>query len=118
LLFLTGSVTVYVFERLGNSWEESFRFSPDDGTVDYLFPPEINVGAPVALGGDSEEATLLAVGLPGFPDWSGDLDPAMIGMNPHQIAEFAEHALSDRRSGTVYVFGRDDEWKLATTGNA
>lgn len=117
LLFLTGSVTVYVFERLGNSWEESFRFSPDEGAVDYLFPPEINVGAPVALGGDAEEATLLAVGLSGFPDWSGNLDPAMIGMNPMQIAEFAENAVSNRQSGAVYVFGRDDEgnWQQQAT---
>ena len=117
LLFLTGSVTVYVFERLGNSWEERFRFSPDGGTVDYLFPREINVGAPVALGGDFKEATLLAVGLSGFPDWSGDLDPAMIGMNPMQIAEFAENAVSNRRSGAVYVFGRDDEghWQQQAT---
>lgn len=116
-VFLTGSVTIFIFERLGNSWEESFRFSPDDGTVDYLFPPEINLGASVALGGDSGRANLLAIGLPGFPDWSGNLDPAMIGMNPLQIAEFAEHAVSNRRSGAVYVFGRDDEghWQQQAT---
>ena len=41
----------------------------------------------------------------------------MIGMNPMQIAEFAENAVSNRRSGAVYVFGRDDEghWQQQAT---
>jgi hypothetical protein len=117
LLFLTGSVTVYVFERTGNSWEESFRFVPDDGIVEYLFPLEINVGAPVALGGDSEDTTLLAAGLSGFPDWSGDLDPALIGLRPEQISEFAEHAVSNRRSGAIYIFEKSEDrsWQQQAT---
>jgi hypothetical protein len=66
--FLTGQVSVYVFERAGEAWEESFRFNPEGEEVDFLFLREVNVGAFVALGGFSGQANLLAVGLPGFPD--------------------------------------------------
>lgn len=117
LLLLKGSVAVYVFERTGNSWQESFRFVPDDGKVDYLFPEAINVGTSVTLGGEAGQADLLAVGLPGFPDWSGDLDENQIGLNADYISEFAEVAVSDRRSGAVYIFGQsaNSRWHQQAT---
>jgi len=114
---LTGSVAVYLFERVGTSWEESLRFLPDDGKVDYLLPGAINVGASVTLGGESGGADLLAVGLPGWPDWSGDLDENQIGLSPEHISEFADFGVSSRRSGAVYIFGRGDEvgWQQHAT---
>jgi hypothetical protein len=114
---LTGSVAVYIFERVGTSWEESLRFLPDDGKVDYLFPGALNVGASVTLGGESGGAELLAVGLPGWPDWSGDLGENQIGLKQEYISEFADFGVSSRRSGSVYIFGRGNEgdWQQHAT---
>lgn len=112
---LTGNVTVYVFERNGDDWKESFRFTPEDSDADVLFFGEVNVGASVALGGVSGQAKLLAVGLPGFPDWSGVQDHiGMFGVSPEQIPEFPK---SNRETGAVYIFERTEKggWtQLAT----
>jgi len=112
-MFLTGKVIVYVFERTGNTWQQSFRFIPEDSDKDLLFPREVNVGASVALGGESGQANLLAIGLPGFPDWTGDLDVALLGVEPEKI-EFPE---SNRKTGAVYIFerGEDGGWKPQST---
>jgi hypothetical protein len=105
---LTGNVTVYVFERDGDAWKESFRFIPEGGEGDFLFLHEsLNVGASVALGGESTRANLLAIGLPGFPDWSGVQDHiGMFGVSPEEIPEFPE---SNRKTGTVYIFERVED---------
>ena len=110
---LTGSVAVYVFERRGDAWEESFRFVPDDGRVDYLFEKAFHLGASVALGGGSDRADLLAVGLPGFADWTGDLGEAWVGANPWQVPDFPP---SPRQAGEVFLFARsaDGRWGFQT----
>ncbi len=96
---------VYVFERAGNIWKESFRFSPEGSEGDFLFLREVNVGASVALGGFSGQANLLAVGLPGFPDWSGVQDQiGMFGVSPEN-PEFPE---SHHKTGAVYIFEREE----------
>jgi hypothetical protein len=114
---LTGSVGTYLFEGVGSSWEETLRFLPDDGKVDCLFPGAIHVGASVTLGGEPGGAKLLAVGLPGWPDWSGDLDENQIGLSQEFISEYARFGVSSRRSGAVYIFGRGDEggWQQQAT---
>ena len=100
LLLLSGIVTVYLFERIDNTWRESFRFVPEDGEKDFLFLPGENVGASVALGGTVGKANLFAIGLSGFPDWTGELDPSLLGPNPdHSKIPFSSH-----KSGAVYIF--------------
>jgi hypothetical protein len=108
-LLLPGKVIVYIFERNGDAWGESFRFTPEEGEVDLLFLPEVNVGASVALSGEADQANLLAIGLPGFPDWTGDLDPSLIGVDADK-PEFPE---SYRKAGGVYTFERGETggWK-------
>lgn len=105
---LSGSVVVYLFERTGTDWQERFRFSPDGEDTDLLFYGELNIGASVALGGTLERADLLAVGLPGFPDWTGDLVPLLIGTNPNP----PEFPISNRQTGAVYLIKRAEngEW--------
>jgi hypothetical protein len=97
---LSGNVVVYVFERADGVWQESFRFEPE-GQTDIVYLPEVNVGASVALGGESGTAILLAVGLPGFPEWSEvkEVD-LMFGADPARIPEFPE---SNRQYGAVYL---------------
>lgn len=92
---LTGNAVVYVFERAGNEWQESFRFAPE-GEEDVAFYQELNIGASVALSGDSGQADLLAIGLPGFPDWSelGD-DSFFFGSDPEQAPAF-RHPIARR----------------------
>ena len=108
---LSGSVAVYIFDRKGDAWEESFRFVPDDGSVDYLFEKAINIGASVALGGSSDRADLMAVGLPGFADWTGDLGEAWVAANPAQLPEYPP---SPRQVGEVFLFARggDGRWSF------
>jgi hypothetical protein len=104
---LSGNVIVYVFERGGENWQESFRFAPE-GEADILFLREVNMGASVALSGDSGQANLLAVGLPGFPDWSGVEEHALIfGAVPRDSPEpIPTFPTSQRQSGAVYLFER------------
>jgi hypothetical protein len=111
--FMTGYVTVYVFERAGHAWEESFRFTPEGEDLDLLFLPEANVGAAVGLGGGAGEANLLAIGLPGFPDWTGELDVGLVGVNPDPV----EYPDSHRKSGAVYIFerGENGRWNPQAT---
>jgi hypothetical protein len=110
---LSGNVTVYVFEWTGDAWEESFQFSPKE-EAELLFFREVNVGASVALGGESEQANLLAIGLPGFPDWSEVREHALFGAgNPDQTPVFPA---SNRQTGAVYLFERaGDDWRGQTT---
>jgi hypothetical protein len=97
---LSGNVVVYVFERADGVWQESFRFEPE-GQTDIVYLPEVNVGASVALGGESGTAILLAVGLPGFPEWSEVKEhDLMFGADPARIPEFPE---SNRQYGAVYL---------------
>jgi hypothetical protein len=114
-LVLTGNVVVYIFERTGDAWQETFRFAPE-GEADILFFSEVNVGASVALSGQSGQANLLAVGLPGFPDWSGIQEHNLMfgaGPGPDQIPEFPT---SNRQSGAVYLLERVGEgWNQAVT---
>jgi hypothetical protein len=111
--FLTANVIVYLFERVGSTWEESFQFVPDGDQVDYVFPYELYVGASVALGGSSSQANRLAVGLPGFPDWSGaDVRPLVgFGSNTTKLPE------SRRQYGSVYILerGEDGGWSQQVT---
>jgi hypothetical protein len=111
---LAGSVAVYVFERRGDAWQESFRFVPDDGRLDYLFEKAFHLGASVALGGGSDRADLLAVGLPGFADWTGDLGEAWAGANPWQLPKYPP---SPRQAGEVYLFARSEagRWSVVAT---
>jgi hypothetical protein len=119
-LVLTGKVVVYVFEQIGGTWQETLRFAPE-GEADILFLPEVNVGASVALGGESGQATLLAIGLPGYPDWSGVQDHGSLfgGVPTEQKPEFPP---SKRQTGAVYLFEQTDNgWRqgvtLAPTGS-
>jgi hypothetical protein len=112
---LSGSVTVYVFERAGADWEERFRFAPDGGQVDYLFLNEVNIGASVALSGADDRAELLAVGLPGFPDWSETRDHRVFGPIPDP--DRPGMPVSDRQAGSVTLFERSEEgaWQPQVT---
>ena len=112
---LTGDVIVYVFERAGDAWKESLRFIPEGAEMDFLFLREMNVGASVTLGGASGQANLLAIGLPGFPDWSGVQEHVgLSGVSPQQKPEFPE---SGHQTGAVYIFGRAEEggWRRQAT---
>ncbi|MBK8900267.1 MAG: hypothetical protein IPM53_03720 [Anaerolineaceae bacterium] len=100
---LSGTVMVYVFERMGDVWEVSFRFAPEEGDADLLFFPEVNVGASVALSGEANGANRLAIGLPGFPDLTGGLNPALAGGNLEEMPAFPP---SNRQTGAVYLFER------------
>ena len=92
---LSGNVVVYVFERTRGAWQESFRFTPEEGDADLLFFREVNFGASVALGGESGQANLLAIGLPGFPDWSEVREHTLFGAgNPDQIPVFPARRLA------------------------
>jgi hypothetical protein len=96
-------------------YHKTFGFIPEEGEGDLLFLPELNVGAFVALGGESTRANMLAVGLPGFPDWSGVKDHiGMFGVSPEEIPEFPE---SHRKTGAVYIFVRaqDGGWSQQAT---
>ena len=114
---LSGNVIVYVFERTGNAWEESFQFSPE-GEAELLFFREVNVGASVTLGGESGQANLLAIGLPGFPDWTGELNPFLFGVPLEQVSpeQLPEFPASNRQTGAVYLFERSGEdWRGQAT---
>lgn len=110
---MTGNVVVYIFELADETWQEKFRFSPEE-EVDLLFFREIHMGATVALSGESSQANLLAVGLPGFPNWSDMQDYRdMFGTEPEQLPEFRT---SNRQTGAVYLFEkRDDSWHQQVT---
>jgi hypothetical protein len=112
---LLGNVTVYVFERAGADWEERFRFAPDGGQVDYLFLNEVNIGASVALSGADGRAGLLAVGLPGFPDWSETRDHRVFGPVPDP--DRPGMPVSNRQAGSVTLFERSEEgaWQPQVT---
>ena len=112
-LMMIGNVVVYVFERTGETWKESFHFVSEEGDEDLIFLPEVNVGASVALGGAAGQAELMAVGLPGFPDWSQVKEnDALLGANPENVPDFPD---SNRQAGAVYLFERSEHgWKQTT----
>jgi hypothetical protein len=109
-LLMTGNVVVYIFERTGETWTESFQFIPEEGEQDLLFLPELNVGASVALDGSAGRAETMAIGLPGFPDWSHAKDNvALFGVNAENIPDLPG---SNRQAGAVYLFERSEQgWK-------
>jgi hypothetical protein len=113
LLLLSGTVTVYLYERIGKIWKEGFRFIPEDGEKDFLYYPGENVGASVALGGIAGKANLFAVGLSGFPDWTGELDPSLLGSNPDR----SKIPVSSHKTGAVYIFepAEDGGWNQQVT---
>lgn len=112
-LLMTGNVVVYVFERTGETWKESFHFVSEEGQQDLIFLPEVNVGASVALDGAAGRAERMAVGLPGFPDWSQVKEnDALLGANPENVPDFPG---SNRQAGAVYLFERSEQgWKQTT----
>ena len=119
-VLLTGKATVFLFEQIDGRWQESLRFEPQVEGVDLLFLRGANIGASVALGGVEGRATLLAVGLPGFPDLSGFADlrdaPMFVGQGEHEepIPGFPPPA---REVGTVTLFerGRGGDWQQQAT---
>lgn len=101
---LTGTPVVYVFERAGDAWKEVFRFAPDgDAGID-LFGIDENIGASVALAGSAGRASRLAVGLPGYPDWSKTENATRL-LGADSQAKFPE---SKRQAGAVYLLERDE----------
>lgn len=113
---LSGNVIVYLYEKAGAVWEESFRYAPEEGEAELHFFRDVNVGASVALDGEAEQASRLAIGLPGFPDLTGSLHPALFGAggaNPEEIPAFPP---SNRQSGAVYLFERlEQDWTQQVT---
>jgi hypothetical protein len=110
---LTGTPVVYVFERVGDTWKETLRFAPDgDAGID-LFGIDENIGASVALAGSAGRASRLAVGLPGYPDWSKVKNVTRLWGVGSQ-ANFPE---SKRQAGAVYLFERDEKgsWSQPAT---
>lgn len=112
-LMMIGNVVVYVFERTGETWKESFHFVSEEGEKDLISLPEVNVGASVALDGAAGRAERMAVGLPGFPDWSQVKEnDALLGANPENVPDFPG---SNRQAGAVYLFERSEQgWKQTT----
>jgi hypothetical protein len=113
--FLAGNVTVYIFERNGGAWTETLRFQPE-GETELHFFRGVNIGAAVALGSGAGQADLLAVGLPGFPDWSGVQEHVgMFGVNPDP--ELLRLPKSNRQTGAVYLFERAENggWSQQAT---
>lgn len=113
-LLMIGNVVVYVFERTGETWKESFHFVSEEGEQDLLFLPEVNVGASVAVDGAAGRAERIAVGLPGFPDWSQAEDNVgLFGANAGNVPDLP---ISNRQAGAVYLFERSEQgWKQTTT---
>jgi hypothetical protein len=112
-LMMIGNVVVHVFERTGETWKESFHFVSEEGEEDLLFLPELNVGASVALDGAAGRAERMAVGLPGFPDWSQAEDNVgLFGANAGNVPDLPG---SNRQAGAVYLFERSEHgWKQTT----
>jgi hypothetical protein len=104
----TGSVIVHIYERNDDIWQESDPFLPDDGQDLVFFGDvnrDVNIGASISLSGESGTADLLAVGLPGFPDWSladEEMAQAFYGF----AAQNPDHPLSPRQTGAVYLLQR------------
>ena len=100
---MTGDVTIHVFSRVGDGWEENFQFIPQGEAMDFVSLADTNIGASVAIEGAPDRAELLAVGLPGFPDWSNAEDLRSIyGMNPD--LEMPVFPVSHRKAGAAYIF--------------
>jgi len=104
---------VYVFERTGETWKESFHFVSEEGEEDLLFLPEVNVGASVALDGAAGRTERMAVGLPGFPDWrQAEENVHLFGVNTENVPDLPG---SNRQAGAVYLFERAEQgWKQTT----
>lgn len=59
----TGIVTLY--ERIGDEWKQTFQMAPQEASL-YRMREEGPFGLPISLGGEAGNASLLAVGKPGF----------------------------------------------------
>jgi hypothetical protein len=57
--------TVTLFKREGDQWVQTFATAPQQASL-YKMRPEGPFGLPVSLGGEDGQASLLAVGKPGF----------------------------------------------------
>jgi hypothetical protein len=98
-----GQVTVFIYERSEGGWSETLRFRPE-ADAGLLFFDGTRPGASVALGGEGGRAGLLAVGLPGFPDWSAVEDHlGLFGPNAEIPPDFSS---SPRQVGQVYLLDR------------
>lgn len=108
---LTGEAAVYVFERTGDSWRETLRFTPEMPEGDFIYFREVHVGAFVALGAGAAERTVLAVGLPGFPDWREN-EEGVQKLEP--VVRFPEPGL---KTGLVTLFEREQNggWQHRAT---
>jgi hypothetical protein len=56
---------VTLFKREGDQWVQTFETAPQEASL-YRMRPEGPFGLPISLGGEDGEASLLAVGKPGF----------------------------------------------------
>jgi hypothetical protein len=113
---MTGNVTIHVFSRVGDDWQENFQFIPERGDMDFVFLADANIGASVAMEGAPDRAELLAVGLPGFPDWSSAEDLRLnYGVNPD--LEMPAWPVSQWKAGAIYIFERSQNggWNLQVT---
>lgn len=108
-----GQVVVFVFERTGGEWARVLQYEPEQD-AGLLFFDGIHLGASVALGGDGSRANRLAVGLPGFPDWSEeDENAGMFGAFQDIAPDFP---FSPRQAGGVYLFDRGvSGWSAAVS---
>jgi hypothetical protein len=108
-----GQVTVYVYERTEDGWREALQYRPEQDS-DLLFIDTTQLGASVALDGVGDRANRLAVGLPGFPDWSQEEENfGLFGVNPQIAPDFP---ISPRQAGAVFLFDRGESGWTAIVG--
>ncbi len=118
---LLGEVVVHLYELVDGRWAETLQYRPAGEAP--LFLREARLGAAVALEGIGDEATRLAIGLPGFPDLSGlssDLRffvGSAVGSAPdaNEQATTAGFPPSPHQAGivTLYERDRDGAWQEA-----
>jgi len=60
----TGMVSIY--ELTGDQWKQVFQSSPQEASLYRMYDGPY--GLPISLGGENGQASLLAIGKPGFPE--------------------------------------------------